>query len=56
MGVAGRQRRRLHGLGRRRANDAGGDEDCGQLLRFYPDLGWNDEPCAQALFFVCEGP
>jgi hypothetical protein len=34
-----------------------GDEDCGQLLRFYleaQDYGWNDEPCAQALPFVCE--
>jgi hypothetical protein len=34
-------------------NDAGG-EDCGQLLRFYPEHTWNDEPCDQTLPFVCE--
>jgi hypothetical protein len=35
-------------------NNAGGNEDCGQLDRFYPDETWNDEPCDEALRFVCE--
>jgi hypothetical protein len=35
-------------------NDAGGREDCGQLNRYFPDDGWNDEPCEQTLRFVCE--
>jgi hypothetical protein len=35
-------------------NDAGGDEDCGQLNRFYPELGWNDEPCSLHLRYICE--
>lgn len=35
-------------------NNAGGDEDCGQLNRFYPDLGWNDEPCSLHLRYICE--
>jgi hypothetical protein len=33
-----------------------GDEDCGQLNRFWPDSTWNDEPCSTALNFVCEAP
>jgi Lectin C-type domain len=35
-------------------NDAGGHEDCGQLNRYFPDDGWNDEDCDQPLLFVCE--
>ena len=35
-------------------NDSGGVEDCGQLNRFGPGNGWNDEPCDQALPFVCQ--
>lgn len=31
-----------------------GNEDCGELNRFGPDGGWNDEPCDSALPFVCE--
>jgi hypothetical protein len=31
-----------------------GNEDCGQLNRFYPQIGWNDEPCTNTLPFVCE--
>ena len=34
-------------------NDTGAGEDCGQLNR-YTDGGWNDEPCANSLPFVCE--
>jgi hypothetical protein len=35
-------------------NDAGGNEDCTQINRYYPKATWNDEPCNQGLFFVCE--
>lgn len=35
-------------------NNAGGDEDCAQLNRFYPEPGWNDEPCSLHLRFICE--
>jgi hypothetical protein len=35
-------------------NDTGGIEDCVQLNRYGVDGGWNDEPCANALPFVCE--
>ncbi len=35
-------------------NDSGGNEDCGELNRFGPDGGWNDEPCDGALPFICE--
>ncbi|XXT20353.1 C-type lectin domain-containing protein [Sorangium sp. So ce429] len=35
-------------------NNAGSNEDCGQLNRFYPELGWNDEPCSLHLRFICE--
>jgi len=35
-------------------NNAGGNEDCGQLNRFYPASGWNDEPCSLHLRYVCE--
>lgn len=31
-----------------------GNEDCGQLNRFYPNFGWNDEPCYLHLRHVCE--
>jgi hypothetical protein len=31
-----------------------GNEDCGQLNRFHPHLGWNDEPCDRAYAYVCE--
>jgi hypothetical protein len=34
-------------------NNSGGNEDCLQLWR-YTDGTWNDEPCAQALNYVCE--
>ena len=37
-------------------NDAGGAEDCTQLNRFYPEKGWNDEPCESPFFFICESP
>lgn len=30
------------------------NEDCGQLNRFYPELGWNDEPCSLHLRYICE--
>ena len=36
------------------SNNAGGSEDCGQLNRFYPEQGWNDEPCSTHLRYVCE--
>ncbi|EYF04616.1 Hypothetical protein CAP_4292 [Chondromyces apiculatus DSM 436] len=36
-------------------NNAGGNEDCGQLNRYYPDHGWNDEPCGLHYRFICEG-
>lgn len=35
-------------------NNAGSNEDCGQLNRFYPETGWNDEPCAMHLRYICE--
>ncbi|AUX39119.1 uncharacterized protein SOCE26_005010 [Sorangium cellulosum] len=35
-------------------NDAGSGEDCAQLNRFYPELGWNDEPCSLHLRYICE--
>ncbi|HSO00118.1 MAG TPA: C-type lectin domain-containing protein [Candidatus Nanopelagicales bacterium] len=31
-----------------------GDEDCGQLNRYHPGKGWNDEPCSLHLRFICE--
>ncbi|WP_437734562.1 C-type lectin domain-containing protein [Sorangium sp. So ce1335] len=31
-----------------------GNEDCAQLNRFYPEPGWNDEPCSLHLRFICE--
>lgn len=31
-----------------------GNEDCGQINRYYPTHGWNDEPCYLAYRFVCE--
>ncbi|WP_437288407.1 C-type lectin domain-containing protein [Sorangium sp. So ce406] len=31
-----------------------GNEDCGQLNRFYPEPGWNDEPCSLHLRYICE--
>jgi hypothetical protein len=31
-----------------------GNEDCGQINRYYPDDTWNDEPCINRLFFICE--
>lgn len=34
-------------------NDTGSGEDCGQINR-YSDGSWNDEPCRNALPFVCE--
>ncbi len=34
-------------------NNSGGNEDCLQLWRF-TDGRWNDEPCAQALHYICE--
>jgi hypothetical protein len=34
-------------------NDAGGGEDCGQINRFYPASTWNDEPCDEALAYIC---
>jgi hypothetical protein len=37
-------------------NSAGEEEDCGVLLRYYPQHTWNDEPCRKTLFFVCEKP
>jgi hypothetical protein len=37
-------------------NNVGGNEDCGQLNRFFPSSTWNDEPCSTALPFVCEFP
>lgn len=37
-------------------NDSGGNEDCGQLNRFYPEKGWNDEPCDSAFSYICESP
>ena len=33
-----------------------GNEDCGQINRFNPKNTWNDEPCNQALPYVCEKP
>ncbi|AKT39679.1 C-type lectin domain-containing protein [Chondromyces crocatus] len=35
-------------------NNAGGNEGCAQLNRFYPDHGWNDEPCNLHYRFICE--
>jgi hypothetical protein len=35
-------------------NDAGGDEDCGQLNRFHPIPTWNDEPCSSPFRYICE--
>lgn len=35
-------------------NNGGGNEDCGQLNRFHPSKGWNDEPCPMHLRYVCE--
>jgi len=35
-------------------NDSGGNEDCGQLNRFHPDYGWNDEPCSSSFAYICE--
>jgi hypothetical protein len=34
-------------------NDVGG-EDCGQVNRFHPTTTWNDETCAQSLYYICE--
>ena len=34
-------------------NNAGGGEDCAQINRFYPVDTWNDEPCNQALAYIC---
>jgi hypothetical protein len=31
-----------------------GNEDCGQINRFYPAYGWNDEPCSWSFFYICE--
>jgi hypothetical protein len=35
-------------------NSVGGNEYCAQLNRFYPDFGWNDEPCELHFRYVCE--
>jgi hypothetical protein len=35
-------------------NNAGGNEDCGQMNRFYPNHGWNDEPCSFHFRHICE--
>jgi hypothetical protein len=29
-------------------------ENCGQINRYSPDHGWNDEPCDFTLHFICE--
>jgi hypothetical protein len=34
--------------------NGGTGENCGQINRFYPGFGWNDEPCDFMLRFVCE--
>jgi hypothetical protein len=34
--------------------NGGRNENCGQLDRYYPDETWNDEPCDEALRFICE--
>jgi hypothetical protein len=33
-----------------------GNEDCGQINRFYPVMTWNDEPCETSLPYACEAP
>jgi len=38
----------------REPNNVGRGEDCAQLNRYHPDLGWNDEPCSRAFRYVCE--
>jgi Lectin C-type domain/Putative metal-binding motif len=35
-------------------NDSGGNEDCVQINRYFPEKTWNDEPCSFPLSFVCE--
>jgi hypothetical protein len=35
-------------------NSVGGNEDCAQLNRFYPNNGWNDEPCELHFRYICE--
>ena len=40
-------------------NNAGGNEDCGQLNRFNENNSnepgtWNDEPCSTGMPFICE--
>lgn len=35
-------------------NDSNESEECGQINRFHPDLGWNDEPCETDYYFICE--
>jgi hypothetical protein len=37
-------------------NDSGGNEDCGQINRYFPNNFWNDEPCRLLLYFICETP
>ena len=34
--------------------NGGTGENCGQINRFYPDHGWNDEPGGEGLHFICE--
>jgi hypothetical protein len=37
-------------------NNKDGREDCGELNRFAPLTGWNDQPCEDVQPFVCESP
>jgi hypothetical protein len=34
--------------------NGGTSESCAQINRFHPTTTWNDEPCGQGLYFICE--
>jgi hypothetical protein len=36
-------------------NNSGGGEDCAQINRYHPSQTWNDEPCSNSFYFICEG-